>query len=127
MRTIIAAVAASVAALGVAGPATATPIRIYAASGTSTTAHGEFAVFPYGTTRCKVNVWASVWAADGSRVVARLGRNTIDGCDDSSTWTVDVPARMAPGGRYALLLIAINNDRYGNPVRHVAIKRFTAR
>ena len=126
MGTFLALAAAAALGLTAAGTASATPIRIYSAAGTASTAHGEFALFPYGGTRCKVNVWASVWRADGSRMVARLGRNSLDGCKDT-TWTVDIPARMARGGRYALVLIAINDDNYGQAIRHVAVRRFTAR
>lgn len=127
MRTTAkAALAATVAAAGlmVAGSAQATPIFIQSAQSTGNGVYIELRVVPQGGTRCKVNLFTRVfYDSTPIRSTGGLGRQSVNGCDEEE-YSVTVPSRLSPGGRYVVCVRATNNNDYGEAIAHTSCRRF---
>lgn len=124
-RLTLAVLAASLAfcAAFLVSSASATPVFVNYAEPAGNGVQVGVHVRPQGGTRCKVNLFTVVYDIGTGGRVARLGRQSVDGCAEED-YSVIVPASLASGRRYAVCILAVNNNNYGKGIRHTSCRRF---
>lgn len=106
-----------------AGSASATPVFVNYAEPAGNGVQVGVHVRPQGGTRCKVNLFTVVVDLGTGGRVARLGRQSVNGCAQED-YSVIVPATLSSGRRYAVCILAVNNNDYGQGIRHTSCRRF---
>ncbi len=107
-------------------PASSTPVFVRAATDIQTGLRVKVWTRPQYRTRCKVNLFTSVFDYDGRRV-AGLGRQSVNGCA-RNVFSAVVPTRsLRRGQRYVVCVWAANSANNGRGIRHRSCRRFRGR